>query len=495
LTLLRRASRLGPSVEMLRLHAQIAAAQNFTSEAIDLLGAALELEPSALETKRLLGHLLCAAGRYDEAVPVLDELIAHEPENAEYLRLMSSAMSQQGRHKEALKAAIAAVRAGPDNVDYWFHAAAVASHLGYADLAIEILERSITLDSKNISVLTMLANLLNQQGRSDEALKLIEHAAALAPDDTNLQAVKLHWLTEARGSLIVTDAASNLIPPLPKSRELRTSGDSAIVIGGVSAQQITTSIGIQLRVIVALIMRALEHRAAQSRFGLISAFVEPILHIGALGFVLTTFNHGRPPIGNNLFFFYATGVMPYLMFIHVVDHSLNIFNDNRTILQVSLIRRLDIVIANSIAELIIDGTCAVIIFSTFVLGGYGSSSDRQMDAILAFFTIWVFALGFGMIGAVLNNLTPLFQKSWYTGARFMYFLSGIFYLAESIPQYYRDFLVWNPMLVGIEWFRSGFFPQYHPPWIDKPYMVTMAFAFVVAGLILEKSLRRHMKVA
>ncbi len=43
--------------------------------------------------------------------------------------------------------------------------------------------------------------------------------------------------------------------------------------------------------------------------------------------------------GDRLFFFYATGVMPFYMFIHVMDHSQNRFLDNLGLLQIPLVTR------------------------------------------------------------------------------------------------------------------------------------------------------------
>jgi capsular polysaccharide transport system permease protein len=62
-----------------------------------------------------------------------------------------------------------------------------------------------------------------------------------------------------------------------------------------------------------------------------------------------------------------------------------------------------------------------------------------------------------------------------------------------MPDWVRDILVWNPLLVGIEWFRSGFFIGYSPPWIDKPYLISIALACIVVGFVLERGLRKRLR--
>ena len=49
------------------------------------------------------------------------------------------------------------------------------------------------------------------------------------------------------------------------------------------------------------------------------------------------------------------------------------------------------------------------------------------------------------------------------------------------------------MLVNIEWFRTGFFPQYSSPLINKPYAVGIALAGLALGLALERALRRRLR--
>jgi capsular polysaccharide transport system permease protein len=107
--------------------------------------------------------------------------------------------------------------------------------------------------------------------------------------------------------------------------------------------------------------------------------------------------------------------------------------------------------------------------------------------------VWLFAFGLGLISAVANNLYRPWSYGWLILQRFLYVASGVFYIPQSMPDWIRDALAWNPLLQGIEWFRTGFFRGYDPPWLDKPYLLGVAFATVVVGMMLERTLRRKMK--
>jgi capsular polysaccharide transport system permease protein len=63
-----------------------------------------------------------------------------------------------------------------------------------------------------------------------------------------------------------------------------------------------------------------------------------------------------------------------------------------------------------------------------------------------------------------------------------------------MPEQVRDILKWNPVLQGLELFRSGFFPDYEPYWLDIPYLCACSFGSFLLGLALVRVLRRHLKL-
>jgi len=65
----------------------------------------------------------------------------------------------------------------------------------------------------------------------------------------------------------------------------------------------------QSRVIHALIIRETRTRFGDSKLGYGWALLEPILHILMLSLVFAVMMHGQPPIGDQFFIFYYTGII------------------------------------------------------------------------------------------------------------------------------------------------------------------------------------------
>jgi capsular polysaccharide transport system permease protein len=108
------------------------------------------------------------------------------------------------------------------------------------------------------------------------------------------------------------------------------------------------------------------------------------------------------------------------------------------------------------------------------------------------FAVWVFGCGFGFINAVINAFSKSWDKIWVQLTRLLYFCSGIFYVPGMMPEWIRDILAWNPLLHAVDWFRSGFFQEYEPHWLDRSYLSTVAIATLLAGFGLERGLRRRL---
>jgi capsular polysaccharide transport system permease protein len=96
------------------------------------------------------------------------------------------------------------------------------------------------------------------------------------------------------------------------------------------------------------------------------------------------------------------------------------------------------------------------------------------------------------MNAVLNALTKSWDKIWAQFTRLLYFCSGIFYVPGMMPDWIRDILAWNPVLHSVDWFRSSFFQNYEPHWLDQSYLVTVAVAALLTGLGLERGLQRRL---
>ena len=76
-------------------------------------------------------------------------------------------------------------------------------------------------------------------------------------------------------------------------------------------------LAVQWRVIHAIIMRETATRYGDSKIGFLWAFFEPLAHVGTFIFIFSMIGR-TAPIGNDIPTFILTGIIPWLMFNHIV---------------------------------------------------------------------------------------------------------------------------------------------------------------------------------
>ena len=73
----------------------------------------------------------------------------------------------------------------------------------------------------------------------------------------------------------------------------------------------------------------------------------------------------------------------------------------------------------------------------------------------------------------------------------MFFLSGVLFTIEMIPETIRPYILLNPVLQLVEIFRSAYSPDYESNYINYPYLLVVILLAIFFGLLLQRALRRY----
>jgi ABC-type polysaccharide/polyol phosphate export permease/Flp pilus assembly protein TadD len=453
------------------------------TDAMKILDALIQERPNVAIYKTMRAHILLKLSRPGEAVAAFEELIEMEPENWHHVIAIANTYTVMGKPNAALQALQTFEAKGFGNETTLVHAAVAAKAVGRTGAAEDYLLRAISLSPGNPQPYHLLADCYLGLNRLADAQDAIDTAIQLAPHDINYKNMRL---------AIIERRAVDARPIATSDVKLRTLPVSKYRRDGKQTSALADLLS-YWRVIWNLALRDIRTRESKSPIGIAMAVVEPLAHVVALWLVMSVVMHGRPPLGEHWFFFYATGILPYLMLSHLGGHGVHGHAPHKHLLEVPIIKPVSVLVGAAIAELIIAATIAVILFGSFYLLGIYKSSNNAYGIIGAYLAIWLLGVGIMFLNTGISSMLPLWGKAWYTIQRVLYFASGIFYMAQSMPVFVRDILVWNPLLVGIEWFRNGFFNQYEPPWLDKGYLLLFAGCTLVLGVAIESiaSKRAH----
>ena len=448
--------------------------------------AAAELAPDRPTVLEQYGALLLRAERPTTALSVLATLVEIEPDRASHWRMLADALHGGGIGVRAISAMRRAIALSPADVEYRLHLAALLGAVGRFGDALTELAAADRIAPPDPRISRMQSAFWVVLGESGKAWATAEAAVAGDPDHAEYRE---HLLSLGGAGPRPSNTSRSPSPwaaprfepsphPLPRST------------GGV-----WSALALQVRILSALLQRETHTRFSHTKIGYLWAVIEPISHLLTLGAVFRLFNNAPPPVGDDLFVFYVTGLVPFLVFWHISQDLTSSLAAGTFLLQLPVVRPLDVALTRSILYFITQIGSTVVVFSIGALLGFEVLPYNFLDVMAAMFALWGVATGVGLINIVIAT----FLRSWETFFaalnRLLYFASGIYYSPIRLPVEVREILIFNPVLQGVEWFRAGFFNRYDPPWVDRTYLVLWALTSLFLGLAAFRVFRKRLVAA
>jgi capsular polysaccharide transport system permease protein len=143
----------------------------------------------------------------------------------------------------------------------------------------------------------------------------------------------------------------------------------------------------------------------------------------ALSLVFAVMMRGRPPIGEEFFIFYYTGIIPYHMFVHTSSSMTYAIASNGSLLQLPLVGTFDVLMARGLLELLTDTLVAVVLLAGFGALGLGALPQDFAGVSVSLLVVWLLGCGCGFLNAVINAFAKSWDKIWAQLTRLLYFCS------------------------------------------------------------------------
>jgi capsular polysaccharide transport system permease protein len=244
----------------------------------------------------------------------------------------------------------------------------------------------------------------------------------------------------------------------------------------------------QGRILVAIMLRDVRTRFFGSAFGFLLAIGWPLSHIFILLAINTSIGRAAP-YGDSAALWFATGVVPFMVFNYMARFTMMGVVMNKPMLSFPVVKVSDIVFARAILELLNAG---IVIIATMIIFGVLGIDFVPIDlvqACMALCACMLLGLGFGIVNAVIAGLAPFWMTGYMLFSIIMWVASGVIFVPDVLPEIARYWLSFNPALQGVEWMRSSYYEGYGSGVLDKGYMVSFGLFALFLGLALERVLR------
>tara|TARA_B100000965_G_scaffold20931_1_gene15799 strand:+ start:1934 stop:3223 length:1290 start_codon:yes stop_codon:yes gene_type:complete len=216
---------------------------------------------------------------------------------------------------------------------------------------------------------------------------------------------------------------------------------------------------IQRNVVDGLVYRELKTRVSTAKFGVIGVFIEPL---GQIFMFLLLFSLIR---GNNrgsldIILYLASGICLFSVFSDIGIRSANAMIANEALFFYRRVKPIDTVIARTIVE---TGLYSIV-FITIIIGCYLLREEIILNditlLILSCFGLVIYSLGLGIFLMVSAHVYPIVLQLIPIVMRPLWFISGVVISLNSLPQWLRPYISWNPVLQAIELVRHAFSTNY-----------------------------------
>lgn len=445
---------------------------------------AWSLDPSSEHHSYTLAWLYEQSGKWDDAIQVMQTFTAQLSEvPAEAHRKLSGHLMQSRQLPLALEEIDVAIKKEPTLAEYHIHKSCILLEMGERVAAEQSVSRAVELDGSNLAARRHLVTVLIENGDTQEALRRGAELLSLRPDDPEYASCMRHLLD-------VASTADNSVKLL-QIAELKRAAPPRPAPPRPSFGRALSE---QIRTLLALALRDIRSRHGESKLSFLWVLTEPIIHIGVLAIVFQYTMKGVPPIGDNFFLFYFTGVLPYLLISHLVSHLGHAVRSQKVLMQIPKVTPMDLLLARVIVEAFTTSIVFFLFIGMFALTGINAVPPDPITVLAGFGLTLLLGTGTGLIFAAVAEFSRIGEQISSLLLRFLYFASGVFYVPHMMPLQVREVLVWNPFLHVVDFVRSGYFAYYDPFWLDLNYALACAGVSLVIGLSLVTILRRKMRM-
>lgn len=242
------------------------------------------------------------------------------------------------------------------------------------------------------------------------------------------------------------------------------------------------------RAIAALVLREMATSYGRNPGGYLWAILEPTAAILLLSFVFSLTFHA-PALGTNFALFYATGYLPFMLFLDTCNKIGVSVRFSRPLLTYPGMSIFDAILARFLLNLLTHlMVFLIVVFGLTLFFQVRLILDPQ--AILISLTMAsALALGMGTLNCYLMAAFPVWERVWQITTRPLFLVSGIIFLLEDVPAGpFRDALWLNPLFHVTGEMRRGFYTTYIGSYISPIYVLLLSLILLALGLML---LSRH----
>jgi capsular polysaccharide transport system permease protein len=250
------------------------------------------------------------------------------------------------------------------------------------------------------------------------------------------------------------------------------------------------SFRIQFRVIHALFLREVLTRYGRHNIGFLWLFVEPMIF--TLGVVaLWTLASGEHLSRLPIVAFAVTGYSSVLLWRNMPGRCTGAIEPNLSLMYHRNVKIIDIFISRILLEFMGTTMSFIILMLVFSAIGWMSPPEDILKIILGWFMLAWFGASLAILVGAVSARSEIIEKIWHPATYLLFPLSGSAFMVDWLPPVAQKFVLYLPMVHGVEILREGYFGSTINAHYDIGYMAMICLVLTLFGLSQERVVSRQ----
>jgi ABC-type polysaccharide/polyol phosphate export permease len=259
-----------------------------------------------------------------------------------------------------------------------------------------------------------------------------------------------------------------------------------------SSPSLLHSLGIQRRVLHALLMREIITRFGRENLGVLWLVVEPMIFTLGVATLWTAsgLHHGSPiPIVA----FAVTGYSSVLMWRNSVGRASAAIAQNKPLLFHRNVRAIDVLLTRIALEIGGATGSFFVLSAIFIFVGWMPFPVDLLEVVFGWVMLAWFGTSLSLVIGAGTAFSEIVERVWHPAAYLLFPLSGAAFMVDWLPTNMQKVVLVLPMVHGTEMLREGFFGNVVPTHYDVGYMAACCLILSLAGLYVVREASRRVE--
>jgi capsular polysaccharide transport system permease protein len=240
---------------------------------------------------------------------------------------------------------------------------------------------------------------------------------------------------------------------------------------------------IGLRTITALILREMTSSYGRSPGGYLWIVLEPVLGILFMTALFALIGIRTPALGTNFAIFFATGMLPFTMYMDLSNKTASAINYSKALLNYPRVTYVDAILARVILAILTQLLVFALLIG-LIRTIWETRTTIEFDRVLLSLSMAAsLGVGIGLLNCFLTTQFPLWARVWSILMRPLFLLSGIILLYENMPAPWNEYYLMNPLVHVTAEMRAAFYVGYDAPYVDPQFVFGWALGLGLSGIV------------